>query len=99
MDSRSKRARELQAAINDILFQSWDPIGMNDVLPKDEYESYVGSIYRALVDGAKEFRILRLLTQLESSIGCRAPLKRKQEAVRRLCALDVRLPRPRKGAK
>jgi hypothetical protein len=31
MNERSKDAREIQDAINRIVFESWDPIGMNDV--------------------------------------------------------------------
>ena len=92
MDSRSRKAREIYSAINDILHSHWDPIGMNEALPKDEYEAYVGTVYRALVNGQSEFSLISLLTSIENdSIGLRAPLNRKKEAVRRLLALNVRL--------
>ena len=92
MDNRSRRAREIYSAINDILYSYWDPIGMRGALPKDEYEAYVGKVYRALVDGKSEFGLIRLLTSMENnSLGVRAPMSRKTEAARRLLALDVRL--------
>jgi hypothetical protein len=91
MNSRSKRAREIQEEINRILFQSWDPIGMNDCLPPDEYESYVAPVYRALVDGATEADIISVLTNLESHIGCRAGWPDKRKTAMQLCALYVRL--------
>jgi len=80
MDQRTRQARQIYGAINEILFTYWDPIGMNDVLPKDEYESYVGEVYRALANGKSEAGLVRLLTSIENeSIGLRAPLGRKTE--------------------
>jgi hypothetical protein len=91
MERRSRQARQILSAINEILHSYWDPIGMNDVLPKDEYEAYVGEIYRALVNGKSEEGLVGLLTSIENkSIGLRAPLARKEEAARRLLALKVR---------
>jgi hypothetical protein len=89
MNQRSKDAREVQDAINRILFESWDPIGMNDVLPQDEYENYVGPVYRALSTGANEAKIIAVLMELESQIGCRARWPNKRKAAVQLCALKV----------
>ena len=92
MDSKARQARQIYSAINDILFTYWDPIGINDVAPKDEYEAYVADVYRALVNGKSERGLVSLLTSIENkSIGLRAPLRRKTEAARRLRALDIRL--------
>jgi hypothetical protein len=91
MDARAKRARVIQEEINRILFESWDPIGMSDVLPQDEYASYVGPVYRALVNGANEAEIISVLTGLESNIGCRARWPDKRKAAARLCAVSVNL--------
>ena len=90
MNRRSKDARGIQDAINRILFESWDPIGLNEVLPEDEYNSYVGPVYRALANGAGEAEIISLLTELESQIGCRARWPDKRKAAMQLCALNVR---------
>lgn len=42
--------KPLQEAVSDILFQDWDPIGVNDdpSAPRDEYKSYVGPIIEKL---------------------------------------------------
>lgn len=91
MNNRSKTARSIQSEINEILYRYWDPIGMNDVLPKDEYAAYVGSVYRALAYGKREPQIVDLLTELEANFGCRAALADKRETARKLCALDLSL--------
>jgi hypothetical protein len=91
MKPSSKAARRIQSEINEVLFQYWDPIGLNGALPKDEYARYVAAVYRALADGAGEFQIIRLLTDLEPKIGCQASIAKRREAARRLCALDLAL--------
>ncbi len=65
MKRRSKKAIEIQESINQVLFYDWDPIGINDLAPDDEYNSYVGGIYRLLASGASEFQIIEHLHQLE----------------------------------
>jgi hypothetical protein len=92
MDHGARQARQIYSAINEILFTYWDPIGMNEALPKDEYEAYVADVYRALVNGKSEWGLVKLLTSIENEkIGVRAPQKRKAEAARRLRALDIKL--------
>ena len=92
MDRRARQARRIYSAINEILHTYWDPIGMNDALPKDEYEGYVGVVYRALADGKSEAGLVSLLTTLENnSLGLRSPWQRKREAARRLAALNIKL--------
>jgi hypothetical protein len=36
---------ELFKRIDDILWFDWDPIGINDDAPRDEYESYTPPIF------------------------------------------------------
>ena len=92
MDRRARQARQIHSAINDILFEYWDPIGMNEALPRDEYEAYVADVYRALVNGKSEAGLVQLLTTMENErIGLRASLEQKTEAARRLRALDIKL--------
>lgn len=95
MDDKNIRARQIQKEISEILFEFWDPIGLNDALPRGEYDAYVGRVYRALSDGKGELGVVRLLTDIENTyIGCRASYAQKQEAAKRLCALNVRLNEP-----
>ena len=53
MHSRDKRAREVQNAIREVLIREWDPIHIQDVPEaQDEYDGYVGGVYRLLAGGA-----------------------------------------------
>jgi|SoiMethySBSTD1v2_1073268.scaffolds.fasta_scaffold488199_1 hypothetical protein len=39
-------ARDIQDRISRILFEDWNSIGFKDDLPSDEYDSYIGGVYR-----------------------------------------------------
>jgi hypothetical protein len=91
MSPKAKRAREIQEAINRILYESWDPIGLRDELPLDEYNSFVGPIYRALANGGSEADIITVLSRLESDIGRKTPWTDKRQAAVKLFALKVSL--------
>ena len=49
MDSFDKN---LWKEIDRILWEEWDPIGVNDIAPSDEYSSYVPQIYKLLSENA-----------------------------------------------
>jgi len=99
MHSRERRAREIQSQIADILLHDWDPIGVADVpQARDEYDSYVGGVYRVLASGGSlaeieahlrdtEVRMMGLDRTTHEADVARAT------AARRLAALDVRLER------
>jgi hypothetical protein len=63
MKDRNKKALEIQETIRQIFLNDWDPIGINGFGPSDEYDSYIGSIYRLLVSGASEYQIIERLYQ------------------------------------
>lgn len=52
--------------INDVLYDIWDPIGVNTCAPRDEYESYVPEIQAALEEGATQYAIFCQLKEIES---------------------------------
>ncbi len=92
--SRQARAAEIQDAIRQVLFRSWDPIGVNSN-PRlmDEYDSYVPRIYRVLVGSRSEDALIEVLYHIErDQIGtaCESP-ERLRPVARELLALDVRL--------
>ena len=64
-DERLKRAVVIQDDIRQVLFDDWDPIGVNDYAPKDEYDAYIATIYRLLVSGGTEDELCEHLRQLE----------------------------------
>ena len=62
--SRQHRPQEIQRSIARILRQDWNPIGVAG-LPTDEYDSYVGGVYRLLASGADAHRLAAHLSRLE----------------------------------
>lgn len=93
MEERERLARNIQDQISRILFEDWDPIGLKDILPSDEYDSYVGGVYRLLASGATCERVAEHLTDLERNyFGYhQATKERNMPAAKKLCELNVRL--------
>jgi len=90
MKKRSKKAVEIQESIRHILFYDWDPIGINNSGPDDEYDSYIGGIYRLLVSGADEYKIIERLYQLETnSMGLNGNRERLKDIAEKLMKLNV----------
>ena len=90
---RDRRAREIQQAIGTILLRYWDPIGIRDVPEaQDEYNSFVGPIYRLLASGASTDQVAKHLSAEESALGVGAATPSQLLAIaERLTALDVNL--------
>jgi len=97
MASQEEQAHRIQAAIQTILLHEWDPIGVaNEPNARDEYDSYVGGVYRLLASGAPAEAVAAHLAQLEATEMGLAPGAPEVllPVARRLCALDVRLRPP-----
>jgi hypothetical protein len=57
---------KLVAEVDRILWEEWDPIGVNEEpAARDEYSSYVPSVVRLLRDGADAAQIARHLQTIE----------------------------------
>jgi hypothetical protein len=94
--SKLKRAQEIQVAIGQILLQEWDPIGIREEPEaQDEYESYVGGVYRLLAEGASPETVAEHLYLIEAEQMGYTQAKPVDllPIAQRLCALDVRLER------
>ena len=93
MDEGARRGREIQDRIGRILYEDWDPLGLRDVAPSDEYDSYVGGVYRLLASGATCEEVAEHLAELERGpFGhFEATAARNMAAARELCDIDVRL--------
>lgn len=52
--------------IDDILWFDWDPIGVKDLAPRDEYQSYVPEIFNLKKSGADRHEIANRLLKLET---------------------------------
>jgi hypothetical protein len=72
---RRRRGTEIYAAIRKILFWHWDPIGVREcVKEEDEYDSYVGPVYRLLASGASDKEVAEYLTRTErETMGLSVP--------------------------
>lgn len=72
---RDDRARQIQEDIRDVLLREWDPIGIVDVPEaQDEYDSYVGGVYRLLASGASQDQLVEHLRQIEiAQMGLSVP--------------------------
>jgi len=96
MDARRKEARRIQGEIGKILLHDWDPIGVKDVPEAaDEYDGYVGGIYRLLASGATADEVAKHLWDIEIGIMglTRVPgsLESLRPTVEKLLAIDVHL--------
>jgi len=55
----------LYKKIDEILWNDWDPIGVNDIAPRDEYQSYVPEIYKMVMENKTETEIAERLHKIE----------------------------------
>ncbi len=61
MDSKYKY---LYTTVDKILWNDWDPIGVNDIAPEDEYRDYVPEICKMLIDDKTESEIADRLNDI-----------------------------------
>ena len=90
---KAERAQKIMKQIHDVLWNDWDPIGMHDYGPDDEYDSYIGGIYRLLADASDEEKLLDHLHQLETNAMSLSPRDKTSllPVVEKLMDIDVSL--------
>jgi len=83
-----KRYDDLALQVDRVLWEDWDPIGVNKMGgPTDEYCSYVPRIVGLLLDGADTFKISHHLSDLEhGSMGLRPSPDRNEQIAKKLLA-------------
>jgi len=93
VDSRDRRAEDIQDSIRQILYRDWDPIGVCDVGPECEYDSYIGAVYRILATSRSEEALIDFLSKIESDLMSfdSASQGRLRRLVQKLLALNVKL--------
>ena len=90
-DFRSRRAKDIQDSIRQILLRDWDPI---NVYPNqncsDEYDSYIAPIYRILVGNRSEEDIISALSLAEAELMGKtcAALEQFRSIARKLLELN-----------
>ena len=61
-----EESRNIRAEIRSILMSEWDPIGVKDTPEAaDEYDLYLGDVYRLVVQGASPSKIAAYLRYVE----------------------------------
>ena len=95
MANRKIQAESITEAIRQVLVRDWDPIGVMDdpEWPRDEYDSYIGEIYRYLArDESSEFIARHLCFIEETAMGLgRLPKSARLPVAQKLKAIDVSL--------
>jgi len=67
MTPKEERARQVQQWIADVLRTHWDPIGIRDEpAAADEYDAYVGGVYRLIATGASPRQLAEHLAKVEA---------------------------------
>jgi len=93
-ERRRRRGAEIYAAVRKVLFWSWDPIGVREcVKGEDEYDSYIGPVYRLLASGAPDKEIESYLVQTErETMGLSIASEHAHlgEVIRQLREIDLR---------
>lgn len=59
---------KLYNKIDEILWNDWDPIGINNCAPRDEYQGYVPEIVKLVESGASLDEIAKHLHNIETNI-------------------------------
>ena len=99
MEPKKRRAAAIQATIGRILCEDWDPLGLAGVAPPDEYDSYVGGVYRLLATGATTEQIAAHLARIQREwMGhAEASVPDLLRVARKLQTVDLRLDSDGKG--
>ncbi len=61
MKQMNEREQHIYEEIDNILWNDWDPIGVNDIAPRDEYQSYTPIIFSMKMNGASKEVIAKSL--------------------------------------
>jgi hypothetical protein len=71
------QARQVLAEVCKVLWEQWDPIGVNDTPQAlGEYDSYAGGVYSLLLRGASDAEVAQHLRRVETeNMGLRGSSK------------------------
>ncbi len=86
--------------IHAILWKDWDPIGVNSIAPENEYDSYIGEVYRLLASRCTREALVTHLIRMEIETMGLGPLPsgpepqhkgRLETVADKLMAIDVQV--------
>jgi hypothetical protein len=95
MRDRDAQGRRIVERVRAALLKHWDPIGIRrEEGLEDEYNRYVGGVYRLLASGATAQQRAEHLSRVESEwMGFSTPASKLLPVARELLSLNVRLKR------
>lgn len=78
---QNEKGFQIQQSIRRVLMDHWDPIGVKGMPgAEDEYDSYIGPIYRMLTSGASTEDLVERLFHIEVfTIGLTTKPNRREE--------------------
>ena len=62
----SPEHKALYKGVDEILWNDWNPIGVNDIAPRAEYQSYVPEIFSLLIQNKTDKEISDRLYKIET---------------------------------
>ncbi|MBE9597881.1 hypothetical protein [Pedobacter sp. MC2016-24] len=86
------KAREilLYQQIDDILWYDWDPIGINDMAPSDEYQSYTPQIFGLVKSNTDRMFIAKTLFKIETyNMGLAGNIEKCLRIADKILAIDM----------
>ena len=93
-DSQDMMPAKIESAIRQIFSDDWDPIGLHG-WPPDEYDRYIGPVYRILIGSHSEDELTKYLFIKASDIGgaqdCPEHIEMCRLVARKLLEIDVSL--------
>ena len=78
--------KQLYKKIDEILWNDWDPIGVNDIENvRNEYQSYTPHLFSLLIQGGNKTKIAEHLYKLETiSMGLSGNMQHCEEIARKI---------------
>ena len=79
------KQKQLYNRIDEILWNDWDPIGINDTEIRDEYQGYISHIFSLVTQNADKIKIAEHLYRLETiDLGLSGNNKRCEEIAKKI---------------
>jgi len=81
--------RKLYKMIDEILWFEWDPIAINNVGARNEYENYVPQVYHLKVSGASKIEIAKYLDKVVTiNMGLESDMDRNEQIAEKIFELN-----------
>jgi hypothetical protein len=89
---------ELYQKVDEILWNDWDPIGVNDVGPRDEYQGYTPTIFNLIKKDTDKETIAQKLLEFEiQNIGLIGNIEHCRQVADKLISQNVTSNHPHKN--